>query len=72
MNDLLDLMNNNKGEVNFELIATIFVFLMGWSFRLKQVFTNVIGHPHYSYKYFNKLFLCLSINSSIGEYAMLC
>ena len=34
MNDLLDLMNNNKGEVNFELIATIFVFLMGWSFPL--------------------------------------
>ena len=32
MNDLLDFMNNNRGEVYFELIATIFVFIMGWSF----------------------------------------
>ena len=32
MNDLSDFMNNNRGEVYFELIATIFVFIMGWSF----------------------------------------
>ena len=32
MNDLSGFMNNNRGEVYFELIATIFVFIMGWSF----------------------------------------
>ena len=51
MNDLSGFMNNNRGEVYFELIATIFVFIMGWSFPVKR--RNVVQRYIYS-KYLRK------------------
>jgi hypothetical protein len=51
MNDLLDFMNNNRGEVCFELIATIFVFIMGWSFPVIR--RNVVQRNIY-WKYLRK------------------